>query len=268
MPNDTIYPILLKDIAISDENVRHSERDKDLQELADSIKKHGQLQPVLLIGEYGKPKYQLIIGQRRFLAHRDILRAKVIKAAFVKEMTDTEAKVCSLAENMCRVELTYEDAAEAITALYRKFGHNDERVAKETGLSLKRVRQYIYIEERASPETKQKLHQGEVKPVDVQRALQAASDDIGKADKLLERMEKYDKYQKQRMVEYGRQHPGASVKEIAARAEEPSVERQLLVKLSDKARSGLVAAAKKMSMEPDEVAAKAVEEWLSTQGFI
>jgi hypothetical protein len=70
------------------------------------------------------------------------------------------------------------------------------------------------------------------------------------------------------MVEYGQRNPKASVKEIAAKAEEPTVERQLLVKLSDKARSGLAAAAKEMSMEPDEVAARAVEEWLSTQGFI
>lgn len=268
MLNEIIYPVPLKDILVSHDNVRQSEPDKDLQELADSIDKHGQLQPVLLIGEYNKPKYHLILGQRRFLAHRDILRTKEIKATFVKEMTDTEAKVCSLAENMCRLELTYKDAADAITALYKKFGRSDRRVAKETGLPLRKVRQYIYIEERASAETKRKLHQGQVKPADVQRALQAASDDIGKADKLLERMKKYDKHQKQRMVEYGQQNPSASVTEIIARAEEPRIERQLIVKLSDKARSGLAVAAQKMSMEPDEVAAKAVEEWLSTRGFI
>lgn len=268
MPNEIIYPVPLKDILVSDDNVRQSEPDKDLQELADNIKRLGQLQPVLLIGEYGKPKYQLIIGQRRFLAHRDILKAKEIKATFVKSMTDTEAKICSLAENMCRVDLTYGDAADAITALYREFRHNDRKVATETGLSLQKVRQYIYIEERASAETKQKLRQGKVKPVDVQRALRAACDDIGKADKLLERMKEYDTYRKRRMVEYGQQNPRASVSEIVARAEEPRIERQLIVKLSDKARSGLATAAEKMSMEPDEVAARAVEEWLSAQGFI
>jgi ParB family transcriptional regulator, chromosome partitioning protein len=267
MPNEIIYPVPLRDIVVSDENVRQSEPDKDLEELADSIKRHGQLQPVVLIGEYGNPKYHLIVGQRRFLAHR-LLGAKQIKATFVKEMTDIEAKVRSLAENMCRVDLTYKDAADAITALYKEFHRNDEKVAEETGLSLKKVRQYIYIEELASAKTKRKLRDGKVKPVDVQRALQAASDDIDKADQLLDRMTEYDKYQKQRMVEYGRENPKASVREIVARAEEPVVERRLIVKLSDKARSGLAAAAQKMSMEPDEVAARAVEEWLSTRGFI
>jgi ParB family chromosome partitioning protein len=269
MPNDIVYPIPLKDIVVSDDNVRSQpEPDEGLQELADSIRRHGQLQPVLLIGEYGKRKYQLIVGQRRFLAHRDILKTKEIKAIFVEKMSNTEAKVCSLVENMCRADLTYKDAADAITALYKEFGNNDRRVAKETGLSLKKVRQYIYIEERASPETKRKLDEGSVKPVDAQRALQAASDDTRKADALLERMQKYDKHQKQRMVEYGRQNPKAPVKEIIERAEEPMIERQLVVKLSDRARNGLLAAAKKMSMEPDEVAATAVEEWLSSRGFM
>jgi len=268
MPNEMVYPIPLKDIVVSDDNVRQSELDKDLEELADSIKKHGQLQPVVLMGEHGKPKYQLIVGQRRFLAHKQIPGATEIKAIFVKKMNDIDAKVLSLAENMCRVDLTYKDAADAITGLYKEFNRNDRKVAKETGLSLRRVRQYIYIAERASPETKKKLRDKKVQPVDVQRALQAASGDIQKADELLERMKEYDPYQKRRMVEYGRQNPKASVREIVSKAIEPVVERQLIVKLSDKARSGLVAAAKKMSMEPDEVAAKAVEEWLSSQGFI
>jgi ParB family chromosome partitioning protein len=267
MPNETIYPVALKDIVVSDDNVRQTEPDRDLQELADSIKRHGQLQPVLLIGEYGKPKYRLIIGQRRFLAHK-LLGEKQIKATFVDKMSDTEAKARSLAENMCRAELTYKDTADAITALYKEFHRNDRKVAQETGLSLSRVRQYIYIEERASEKTKRKLREGKVKPVDVQRALRAASDDIDKADELLDRMKDYDRYRKQRMVEYGQQHPAAPVKEIVAKAEQPTVERQLLVKLSEPARSGLAAAAKKMSMEPDEVAAKAVEEWLWAQGFI
>jgi len=43
MPNHMVHRIALKDIDVSDKNVRsESEADKDLQELADSIKRHGQ----------------------------------------------------------------------------------------------------------------------------------------------------------------------------------------------------------------------------------
>jgi len=269
MPNEQVHTVRLRDIRVSRDNVRHTEQEKDLQELADSIRRHKQLQPVVLMGEYGvDPPYQLIVGQRRFLALRDILGAKDIKATFIPELTDTDAIVMSLAENMCRSDLTYKDAADAVTRLYQAFHHNDKRVARETGLSLKKVRQYIYIEARASSETKKKLREGKVKPVDVHRALRAASDDIDKADKLLAKMKDYDKYQKQRMVEYGQQNPSATIKEIVTNAEQPRVERQVIVRLSDKARAGLAAASKKMSMEPDEIAARAVEEWLSNQGFI
>jgi DNA-directed RNA polymerase subunit L len=69
-------------------------------------------------------------------------------------------------------------------------------------------------------------------------------------------------------VDYGLSHPRASAEEIIKRAKEPIVERQFLVKLSDKARTALLKAAEKLSMAPDELAAQAVEEWLSSKGFV
>jgi len=268
MSTEQIYEIPLKDIEIDKQNVRDAGTNGELEELADSIKKHGQLQPVMLRGKYGQPPYKLIIGQRRFLAHK-IIPKKTIQATFSETITDVEAAIRSLAENMCRVELSYADAANAITALYKKFKHNERQVAKETGLSLQRVRRYIYVEERASSQTKADLRRGKVEPVDVQRALKAASDDIVKADKLLEIMKKYelDKYQKSRMVEYGETHPKASVEEIVKQARKPTVERAFIVRLSDRARKALIDAAEELSMSPDEVATRAVEEWLSSKGF-
>ena len=143
-------------------------------------------------------------------------------------------------------------------------------VSKETGLSTPKVNQYIYIEERASQKTKDALRAKTVKPVDVQRAIRAASEDIDKADKLLELMREYKLTPpaKERMVEYGKTHPSASPKTIVEIAQEPIVERQVLVRLTEPARKALLSAAKKLSMGPDEVAAKAVEEWLSAKGFL
>ena len=46
------------------------------------------------------------------------------------------------------------------------------------------------------------------------------------------------------------------------------MERTILVKLSDKARGGIEKAAKKLAMSYDEVAAYALEDWLSDKGFI
>jgi ParB/RepB/Spo0J family partition protein len=270
MADERIYDIPVSDIEIGDENVRHDTRQDDLGQLADSIKLLGQLQPVVLRGNYGSPPYELIIGQRRLMAIKQILRNKSIKATFSGRITDTDALIRSLAENMCRLELSYKDAADAITDLYKHFGRDDRKVAKATGFSLQRVRQYIYIEERASATTKVKLRQKKVTPVDVHRALRAAADDVGKADELLHLMIQYklDGHEKTRVVDYGQSHPRASALEIVNKAREPIVERQFLVKLSDKARSALLKAAQILRMAPDELAARAVEEWLSSKGFV
>ncbi len=265
-----IYEIPIDEITISDWNVRRSEQDKDLEELAASIAKHGLLQPVVLVGEYGNPPYRLIIGQRRFLAHKNILRRKKIRAVFAGKLDRVQASIRSLVENMTRTDLNHADAAEAITYLYKQLDRDEVNVRAETGLSLQRIRQYVDIQERASTKMKEKLRSKKVTPVDVQRVLRAASGDIDKADRLLEKMErqKLTGYQKKRMVEYGEEHPHAHDDKIIEEAKRPIVERTILVKLSNQARAGLEKAAQKLAMSPDEVAAQAVEDWLSRKGFI
>jgi len=266
---EQIHEIPLGEIKVCDTNVRHTETDKGLKELAASIKQHGLLQPVSLRGEYGNPKYELIVGQRRYLAHK-LLGRKRIKATFAGDLTDVQASIHSLAENMHRVELNHADAAEAVTALYVEFGRDERRVSRETGMSLQRVRQYIDIEERASDAMKQKLRSGDVKPVDVQRVLTAAAGNIEKADELLDKMQEYQltSHQKKRVVEYGEEHPRASANTIVEQAQRPQVERKMLLKLPDAVRSGLQTAAEALSMDPDEVALQALEDWLSSKGFL
>lgn len=269
MPEQTIYEIPLDEIEVSDLNVRHSEADKDLDELAASIKKHGLLQPVLLLGNHDNPPYQLIVGQRRFLAHQQ-LRKNTIRAVFAGKLDKTQAAIRSLAENMHRVELNHADAAKAVTELYRHFKRDERRVASETGMSLYRVRQYIYIQERASEATKKQLREKSVTPVDVQRTLRAAGGNQEKADKLLAMVQKHNlnPYEKKRMVDVGLTHPKATPKTIIEESLRPRVEQSIMVKLSGPVRQGLEKAAKSLAMDREEVASQALTEWLSAKGFL
>lgn len=269
MALEKIHDIPLSEIKIAGTNIRHTDADKDLDELAASIKKHGLLQPVVLIGEYGHPPYELIVGQRRFLAHKK-LGKHTIRVIFAGKLSKEQASIRSLAENLLRVDVNHADVAKAVTELYKHFKKDEHKVAAETGMSLQKIRQYIYIEERASENMKQKLRNRKVSPVDVQRALRAAVGDNEKADRLLNKMQQYQltKYQKARLVEYGETHPRASEEKILEEAQRQRVERTILVKLSDRAREGLEQAAKKMAMSPDEVAAHALEDWLLRKGFL
>lgn len=264
-----IREIPLDEIKVGDSNVRCTQKDKDLSELAASIKKHGLLQPVVLRGGYGNPPYELIVGQRRYLAHEK-LQKRTIRATFAGKLTDVQASIRSLAENMHRLELNHADAAKAVTRLYKEFGRDERKVVAETGMSLQRVRQYVDIHERASHTMKRKLRSGQVQPVDVQRVLNAAGGNIAKADSLLEKMKKYELtvHQKKHMVECGQAHPGWSAETVIKQARRQRVERTISVRLSDAARTGLQKASEVLAMSPDEVASQALEQWLSRQGFL
>src|SRR4051794_31398658 len=112
-----IFDIQLKDINIGDHNVRLTNPEKDLDQLAASIKQQGLLQPIVLEGEHGHPPYQLVSGQRRLLAHEKFLDAKSIRAVFVGKISRTEAIIRSLVENLQRSDLEFRDTARAVTEL-------------------------------------------------------------------------------------------------------------------------------------------------------
>ena len=269
-PLETIHNVSLSDITVSEDNVRLSDATKDLAELAASIKRHGLLQPIVLMGEYGSPPYKLISGQRRFLAHKQILKTKTIRAVFVGSLSHTDAVVRSLVENMQRLELEYDDTAKAVTFLYDKFGKDERKVVEETGLSLRKVRDFILIEARATPAMKAWLKSHKATPADVKRAIRAAQDDLKKADELLRLIIKYKPtaHQKRRLVAYGESHKKASPEDLLEQAMKPHVEQNLIITLPDDLRKALLKATKSLDMEPDELAAKVLTDWLRNQGFV
>jgi len=180
IPLEKIHEISIADIQIGPENVRHTDPTRDLDELAASIKRHGLLQPVVLNGEYGgEPPYELISGQRRFLAHQQ-LKKPTIRALFSGDLSKDEALVRSLVENLQRLELEYGDTAKAVTYLYKKLGRKVREVEKVTGLSARRIRDFILIHERATPRMKSLLKQKKVSASDVKRAIRAAQDNLNK----------------------------------------------------------------------------------------
>ena len=269
MKFDKIYDIPMGDIEISDLNVRHTNVQRDIDELAASIKEHGLLQPVVLLGAPSNTPYQLIAGQRRFLAHQK-LKAKHIRAVFAGNVNKDEAILLSLVENLQSVELNHADSARAITALYESYGKNDRRVAKETGLSLRRVHDYLTIDSQASPKMKRQLQDKKVSPADVKRALRAAQGNVTKAEQLLDLMLKYPltKHQKRRVLEYGEANTSATAKTIVDEAMRPRVEQSILVSLPEDVRLGLEKAVEDLSQDAEEIVADVLHEWLSEQGFI
>jgi ParB family chromosome partitioning protein len=263
--SNEIREIPLKEIELSKLNVRVTDKNVGIDELAESIKKYGLLQPVILKGEYGKPPYELIVGQRRFLAHK-LLKEKKIRAVFCEEDNEMKLRMLSLSENMHRAELNYSDKADAITLLYKELGRNAKKVAAELGISVPTVIEYVKLEEQATAKAKDLLKRKSIKKADVKRAISAAQGDPAKIDKLLDELPKLTRYEKDRAVNYGRKEK-ATVEKIIEEAKKPKLERTVILNLNQDTDDALKRAGEKLAMDREEIAALALEEWLKENGF-
>lgn len=102
-----------------------------LKELADSIKEHGLLQPIL-VKKRGRT-YEIIAGERRWRAAR-LAGLKEIPA-IVKDMDETEAAEAALIENIQREDLGSIEEARAYRALIEEYGLTQEELAKKLSKS-------------------------------------------------------------------------------------------------------------------------------------
>lgn len=106
--------------------------EKALSELAESISKHGLLQP-LLVRPLPLGGYQIIAGERRYRACRmaGITEVPVI----IRELGDTETMEIALIENLQREDLTPIEEALGYQVLIDEHGFSQEEVAQSVGKS-------------------------------------------------------------------------------------------------------------------------------------
>jgi len=104
--------------------------EEDLQELAESIRERGILQP-LLVREIGAGTYELVAGERRLRAARMAGLKEV--PVLVKALSDEEALSVALIENLQREDLNPLEEAEGYRRLMEDFGFSQEEVARRVG---------------------------------------------------------------------------------------------------------------------------------------
>ncbi len=111
---------------------RKTFNEKALQELAKSIEKNGIIQP-LLVRPMLDGSYQLVAGERRWrAAHMAGLHEVPVT---IREMTDEEASVFALIENLQREDLNPVEEAEGLKSLIETYGFTQEEAADRVGKS-------------------------------------------------------------------------------------------------------------------------------------
>ena len=110
---------------------RREFKEEPLQELADSIKERGIIQP-LIVRKVGS-KFEIIAGERRWRAAQ---RAGLGEApAIVRQATDRDVLELALIENLQRADLNPIDEAQAFARLAEEFDLRQEDIAQRVGRS-------------------------------------------------------------------------------------------------------------------------------------
>lgn len=102
----------------------------DLSQLADSIKQHGVLQPVV-VRRKGDGSFELIAGERRLRAAKLAGLRQV--PAIIRNTSDEQALVLALLENLQREDLNPMEAARAYHRMVKEFGLTQEGIAQQLG---------------------------------------------------------------------------------------------------------------------------------------
>ena len=119
-----------------------------LQQLADSIKREGLIQPVV-VRPVGAGRYELVAGERRWraagLAGLDSI------PAFVKQLDDRQVAEWALIENLQREDLNPIERAEAFQRLGDAFGLSHEAIAERVGLERSTVTNLLRLLKLSPP---------------------------------------------------------------------------------------------------------------------
>lgn len=127
-PN-SVQEVLIAEIRVNPLQPRTRFDSEAIEELAESIRQKGVIQPVLVRPTSGG--YELVAGERRLRASKlaGLLRIPVV----VREMEDQESLEIALIENIQRQDLSPIESAKAYATLMERFGHSQSDLARHLG---------------------------------------------------------------------------------------------------------------------------------------
>lgn len=106
--------------------------DEALNELAESIRQHGVLQPIL-VRPIANGRYQIVAGERRWRASRLAGLSEV--PVIIRDLDDTQVMLLAMIENLQREQLNPVEEAEGYKKLKEEYGFTQEEIADKVGKS-------------------------------------------------------------------------------------------------------------------------------------
>ena len=124
----TMIPVT--QLARNPNQARQTFSKESISELAQSMKEHGVLQPVIVRPHRGG-RYEIVAGERRWRAAREagLLEIPVI----IKQLSEKQAAEINLIENVQREDLNAMEEAEAVKSLIKEHGYTHDELASRIG---------------------------------------------------------------------------------------------------------------------------------------
>ena len=261
--------IPLDALQIGNEQARVRDVQKNIDDLARSIHKVGLLEPIV-VAPLDEGRYEIITGQRRFLACQQ-LGFETIQAGILESRPqDGVAKAISLTENMVREDMAQKDYIDACTTLYHRYG-SIKAVSEELGLPYNKVGQYVKYDQLI-PELKERVEDG----LDVNVALRAQRASMNEENEVVEEtalaladeMKGMSGVQRKELEKAAVRQRGAPVEEIIEAGRRQPRVKQLVVTISEELDRALDVYAGDEETSRDDAAISLIETGLTNLGYI
>ncbi|GLI07879.1 stage 0 sporulation protein J [Paenibacillus tyrfis] len=139
--DDKVVEIPLAQLRPNPYQPRRNFNDETIQELADSIKEHGVIQPIIVRSVL--KGYEIIAGERRFRASQ--VCGKPTIPAVVKKFSDQQVMEIALIENVQREDLNALEIAIAYQALIDQFKLTQEELSLKVGKSRSHIANFLRL---------------------------------------------------------------------------------------------------------------------------
>ena len=265
-----VKEIPLRDLTIGRGQVRLRHVSKEINELADSIRAVGLLEPIVVCETEEAGRYEIITGQRRFLAHQELHADKIMSAILDERVDEQTAKVLSVTENLVRRDLDSKDLIDACTYLFRKYG-SIRAVSEETGLAYQKVSKYVKYDQLIEP-LRELVDNGTVKLQTALRAQRAASvsGDVNpeEAVEFAIEMQPLSGIQQSKMIETREDNPHLPSDVVIEDAKQGGKVTQTLVTLTTIVHASLRDYARAEDTNLDDAASMLIQEGLAQKGYL
>jgi ParB family transcriptional regulator, chromosome partitioning protein len=143
VPSNLVVNVAIADVDKNPFQTRYVDDDDALEELADSIRANGVVQPIVVRPATEPGRYILVMGERRLHASKKAGKTHI--PALLRRISEQQAAEMTIVENLQREDLSPLEQAQAFRVLSSQFNLTQQQISERVGLSRVSVANYMRL---------------------------------------------------------------------------------------------------------------------------